>query len=340
MSAADGTFTFDNVPPGTYHLSVRRAGLLDATDRSHGRRRRRADRPAGRSRSALRGGRVGQRRRAQPVRDVPADLGARRPGAVEAARDVAWRDAREPAGRRGAQLRAGAGAAGHSRARRRSRADPAGRPAHGRPVEPVRRSRRARSIPPRRSGSRSCAVRPRCSTAPTRLAAWSTSSPTTFRPSRIDGRQRQPHVRSRVGGQAKAARPATCTSATAPSRFTPAAAAAARATSSTPEGDVVNSQSRSGFGSVGLSWTGAKSVLRRQLRLRRHEVRHSGRRGRPGPADAAAARVLVCAAVRTGPRRCVRFVSARRSPSAATSTTSWRRTKSAPPSRTTPPRSR
>ena len=28
LSGADGTFTFDNLPPGTYHLSVRSAGIL------------------------------------------------------------------------------------------------------------------------------------------------------------------------------------------------------------------------------------------------------------------------------------------------------------------------
>ena len=46
------------------------------------------------------------------------------------------------------------------------------------------------------------------------------------------------------------------------------------------EGDVENSQSRSGFGNVGLVVDRREGVLRRQLRLRRHEVRHSGRRGR------------------------------------------------------------
>ena len=117
---------------------------------------------------------VGHRRRAQPVRGVPADLRARGAGAAQAARDVARRHAREPAGRRVAQLRSGAGAAGDSRPRRRPRADSAGRPAHGRPVQPVGRPRRRRSIRRRRSGSRSCAARRRCSTARTRSAAWST----------------------------------------------------------------------------------------------------------------------------------------------------------------------
>ena len=76
-----------------------------------------------------------------------------------------------------------------------------------------------------------------------------------------DGRQRQLHVRSRDRPRRKAARPATCTSATARSRCTPAAAVADRATCDTPEGDVDNSQSRNGFGNVGLSWTGAKGYF-------------------------------------------------------------------------------
>ena len=60
----------------------------------------------------------------------------------------------------------------------------------------------------------------------------------------------------------------------------------------TPEGDVVNSQSRSGFGNVGPVVDRCQGVRRRQLRLRRHQVRHSGHRGRPGPADTKAARIL------------------------------------------------
>ena len=154
-------------------------------------------------------------RRAQPVRGVPADDGAVGSGADQAARKVDRRDAGEPAGRGHAQLRAGAVAAGHSRPRRRPRADPAGRPAHGRPVEPVRRSRRDRSIRPPRSGSRSCAVRPRCSTAPMRSAAWSTSSPTTSRRGRSMGATGNCHVRCRIGRHGSGRRPATCTSATA-----------------------------------------------------------------------------------------------------------------------------
>ena len=58
----------------------------------------------------------------------------------------------------------------------------------------------------------------------------------------------------------------------------------------TPAGPVGNSQSRNGFGSVGLSLDGRARVRRRQLRVRRHAVRHSGRRGGPSPAHAAAAR--------------------------------------------------
>lgn len=60
----------------------------------------------------------------------------------------------------------------------------------------------------------------------------------------------------------------------------------------TPEGDLDNSQSRSGFGTVGLAWTGIERLRRRQLWLRRHEIRHPGCRGGPDPVDAAQARVL------------------------------------------------
>ncbi len=63
---------------------------------------------------------------------------------------------RTAAGRGGAVVWPRAIASGDSRPRWRSRADPEGRPASRRPVEPVRRSRRARSTrpaPPNRGGS-------------------------------------------------------------------------------------------------------------------------------------------------------------------------------------------
>ncbi len=97
---------------------------------------------ADRSGTALRRGGVGGRRSAQPVRFAAADLGVVRPGADEAARHLARPDPRKSGRRELAQLRAGAGAARDSRPRRRPRADPARRSAHGRFVEPVGRPRR------------------------------------------------------------------------------------------------------------------------------------------------------------------------------------------------------
>ena len=54
--------------------------------------------------------------------------------------------------------------------------------------------------------------------------------------------------------------PATSTSATATSRCTSAAAASGPADYQTPEGEVDNSQSRSGFVNVGGGWTGDSST--------------------------------------------------------------------------------
>src|SRR5688572_32142287 len=50
-----------------------------------------------------------------------------------------------------------------------------------------------------------------------------------------------------------------------------------------------------------------QGVRRRQLRLRRHQIRRAGRRRRPGAADTAAA-LVQRARRRTGPERHSRFV--------------------------------
>ena len=92
ISAPDGTFTFENVPPGTYHVSVRSSGYssrrTEVTVASaavapgdH------ESIPSCTSKKCL-GRRHGV---AQPVRGVPADVRSRGPGAGEAARDVARR---------------------------------------------------------------------------------------------------------------------------------------------------------------------------------------------------------------------------------------------------------
>ena len=80
-----------------------------------------------------------------------------------------------------------------------------------------------------------------------------------------------------VGSAAmKAARPVTCTSGMERWRLHVGGGGRRSGDVDTPEGDVVNSQSRNGFGSVGPVLDRREEVLRRQLRLRRHEVRHSG----------------------------------------------------------------
>ena len=122
--------------------------------------------------------------------------------------------------------------------------------------------------------------------------------------------------------------------ATARSPFTPAAAAAAPATSTRPRATrqlAVAQRLRQRRPGVDRR----QGLFRRQLRLRRHQVRHPGRGGRAGAADAAPARVLA-ARRRREPRRRVRFVPRHAGACAATSTTSWRRRRWTPRSRTTP----
>ena len=76
-----------------------------------------------------------------------------------------------------------------------------------------------------------------------------------------DGRERQLHVRSRYAPRRRPRRPATCTSGNG--KFALHAGGGGRRSGdvATPEGDLANSQSRSGFGNVGLSWTGAKGYF-------------------------------------------------------------------------------
>ena len=97
-SGPDGTFTFENVPPGSYHLAVRAQGLFVTTHRGRRGRRRPARGRDRRSRAALRGSALGQSGCAQSVRVLPADVGPRRAGAVETARDVAGRNAESQPG--------------------------------------------------------------------------------------------------------------------------------------------------------------------------------------------------------------------------------------------------
>ncbi len=116
-SSADGTFTFENVPPGTYHLSVLAQGFSTRRTEVTAAAGAPADRAAGRLRPAFRGGRIRQRRRPKSVRHISADIGAGRSGTFEAARDVAWRHAGESAWCGSAELRSCSGATGDSRTR-------------------------------------------------------------------------------------------------------------------------------------------------------------------------------------------------------------------------------
>ncbi len=236
--------------------------------------------------------------------------------------------------RRGdARVRARPGAARHSRSRWRSRLGARGRPAHGRPVEPVWRSLGAdqsRGGPQDRSRARTgdTALRRECD----RRARE--------RHHRLDPvtRRRRAHpATSRSTSAATAARraaPVTSTSATARSRCTSVAPAIASGNYETPEGEVDNSQSRTAHG-PGRRVVDRRQVVRwRQLRLRRFEVRHSGRRRRPDQPDAASVTPSAPApAVRISTAGCSRIAP----PwvCAATSTRSSRATRSARPSTTT-----
>ena len=100
-----------------------------------------------------------------------------------------------------------------------------------------------------------------------------------------------------------------------------------------------NSQSRNGFGYVGLSWTGARGISAAATATTTRKLRNTRGRRRAGAADAHAATPSRCAAA-------ARTSRARSTPSgprwrcAATSTTSWRAGKWTPPSPTTRPSSK
>ena len=115
QAGADGTFRFDNVPPGEYHLSIRGDGFTA---------RRTEVRVASTTMAVdiqvdpvihYDEVRVGQPRAAQSGRVLSADHRAGRPGTDQAARQLPRLDAREPAGPRVAQLRPHAGASSDSR---------------------------------------------------------------------------------------------------------------------------------------------------------------------------------------------------------------------------------
>ena len=166
-----------------------------------------------------------------------------------------------PAGRRGAVASARALAAGDPRPRRRSRADPPGRPAHGRSVQPVGRPRRDGQS----GGGAAHRGRARAGDAALRRQRHRRAGQRHHRtasPRASQGRAR--HRRSFDLGHGRAARRRRRRRAR---RQRPLGAACRRqrrsatATSTRPRATVDNSQSRSGFGNVGLSWTGAKGYV-------------------------------------------------------------------------------
>ena len=336
-TGADGTYRFDNVPPGTYHVVGARRGLQHA---AHGGDRHAPGRDARsrrRARSALRGDRLGEpqlrgrnssrisRRRCWPDRSCRNRLEAdpRRDAAVRA--------------RRGDALaRARSGASGDSRPRRRSR----------------RRARRTASASAICRASRAitaCTVNPASAQADrsrarpgdaalrrrTRLAGSSTSSPTRSRRGRSPARPATFTLdlgieRARSRRRRRSAR-----------RQRPRGAhlgGNGRRTGnfSTPDGEVENSQAAPGrVQRRRVRRRASKQLRRRQLRLRRLEVRRADRRGGADAAHAAAACVHDPRR-RAGPRRRRSPRIARRSASSATTTTSSTATRSRRTSTTTP----
>ena len=138
----DGVFTFDNVPPGVYHVSILADGYSS----------RRSEVTVAAGSTTVVDVRVDPELHFQEVLSVSADARSQfeafQPTSVLAGQELqkqlessVGETLEDSARRRGAQLRSGAGASRHPRPGRRSRPHPAGRAAHGRPVEPVGRSR-------------------------------------------------------------------------------------------------------------------------------------------------------------------------------------------------------
>ena len=275
----DGTYRFDNVPPGSYHVSVRAEGYstrrteVTVTDQGAtldlvveldlhfaevvsvsptARSQFESYQPT----SVL----AGQDLQKQLEATIGATLAVR-------------------AGRGDARARSRAGASGDSRPRRRPGRGAAGRPAGRRSVEPVGRSRRdAQSFvgQAHRGGAR---ARRRCSTAPTRSAASSTSSPIRFPTApvtrangeftldagvecRRGGRRRRRALRQRAAGRASRAAAAVV----------PATSTRRRARWRT-RSRAARLQRRRARGPARTRYVG------RQLRIRRLEVRRADRRG-------------------------------------------------------------
>ena len=151
-------------------------------------------------------------------------------------------------------------AAGDPRPRRRPRPDPAGRPAHGRSVEPVRRPRRHHQP----GGGPADRSRARAGDA----ALWGERDRRTGQ--RHHRGHSDPRHRGRVGQRRPSISDPRPTKAAAPAavragngRVALHAGGGGRRSGdvATPEGDLVNSQSRNGFGNLGASWTGSRGYL-------------------------------------------------------------------------------
>ena len=139
-----------------------------------------------------------------------------------------------------------------SRPGRRPCADPRGRPARRRSVEPVGRSRRDGQSGERRRASKWCAARRRCCTARTPSAASSTSSTRPSRRSRSQGAHGALVARSRHRGEGGRRRDGLSTAGNG--RWAMHAGGSGRRNGDveTPEGTIENTQSRGGFGNVGV----------------------------------------------------------------------------------------